>query len=304
MDTKLRPTERREIKKKDLWDIKAARLLDIEKIRTWLKEEASGKISGRAGLGTEKTKAMRDAALASYAALSLHLEQLYEPDTMRGLDQTLKDAQRGLFEEKAPTPSGIAGWWVSLFMAGSLEIGFFSYLVLYKGAGGLLIGMSVLLLVGGLLAAHGSANLMTHSQKGEYESTEVRVEKKYVVLLVIGIILITSVTALRYAYGGPLAGIIAVLFGMAVTTTEAFLSYYKTMRKYYLDKMFQAQTFYAAIALQKDLKELGNYKDDSWFVQFAAYIDDAMGILRTVGESDDKSLEKKANVAPQGQVRP
>lgn len=304
MEIDLKPASKEDIYNKanaNLWDIKAARILDTEKIEAWLKEQASNKISGRAALGNpEKIKEMREAALASYEVLSNKLENLYNLDTMRGIDQILKDAQKGVFEEKAPTTSTLWGWRISLFMAGILELAFFSYMVMYKGAGGLLIGMAIIILVGGYCAGQGLASLMTNSQKCAYEATEVKVEKKYIFLLVLGVGLMASVTALRYAYGGPLAGIIAALFGAAVTTSEAFLDYYGSMRKYYLDKMFQAQTYYAALNLRKDLKDENKYEDDSWYKHFRQYVDEAMGSYKNISadESDVAPPEKKQGTKP------
>lgn len=291
------PTTREEIARKAkerIWDIKAARILDCQKIQAWIKEEASGQISSRvAAESDDAVKKRRDAARQRYKTLSDELEKLYDTERMRSNENVLKDAEKGLFEEKAPTPSAIVTWLLALMMAGGLELVFFGYMVLYKGAGPALIGLAIILLVGGIFAGHAIASIMTHSQKSEYEETEVTVEKKYIVLLTIGISLIVGVTVLRYVYGGPLAGITAVLFGLAVVTTEAFLNYYRAMRKYYLDKMFRAQQCYAAIQLEKDLKERGNAFDDTWFVHYAQHIDDAIARYKGIGSlSPDASPEK------------
>lgn len=282
------PTTQQEILKKTkdkLWDIKAARILDCEKIEKWLKEEASDALPVSViGHDEKKRKQYIDNARKKYQTFSNMLENFYDNDLMKSDHKLLKDAEKGVLQQKAPTVSAILFWLFSLVMAGGLELVFFGYMVFFKDAGPALIGLAILLLIGGLFAGHGVANIMIHSQKSEYEASEVKIEKKYIVLLSIGISLIVGITVVRGIYGGFLAGIVAAFFGLAVTTTEAFLSYYSAIRKYYLSQMFRAQQHYAAIQLNKDLGEQGVGKgdDDSWAIHYNQYIDDILINLKEV----------------------
>ncbi|MBI3814844.1 MAG: hypothetical protein HY279_10345 [Nitrospinae bacterium] len=280
----LTPTTQEEIRKKakdKLWDIKAVRILDSEKIQKWLKEEANDAMPlSVVGPDEAKAKQYYDNALKKYKSFSDTLENLYDANLIKADNELLKDAEKGVFQQKAPTVSAIWFWLFSLVMAGGLELVFFGYMVFYKSAGPALIGLAILLLVGGLFAGHGVANIMIHGQKNEYEATEVRIAKKYIVLLGIGIALIVGITVLRGIYGGFLAGAVAALFGLAVTTTESFLLYYAAIRDYYLKQMFRAQQHYAAIQLANDLKEQENEIDDTWRIHYIQHLDDIVTNLR------------------------
>jgi hypothetical protein len=282
-------------KSKDkLWDIKAARLLDCENIKKWLEEEANNALSLDV-IGHDKVKAKQyiEHALNKYATFSNMLENLYDSSLMRTDHKLLKDAEKGMLLDKAPTPSSIWLWFSCLVLAGGLEIVFFSYMVFSKNAGVALIGLAVLLLVGGFFAGQGVANIMTHSNKSEFQATEVKIQRKYIVLLGIGIALMVGVIVVRGVYGGPLAGIVAAFFGLAVTTTEAFWKYYGAMREFYLAQMFRAQQHYAAIQLDKDLGEkgVGKHLDDTWRVHYEQCINDIIVSLKDSSSEVTEAVE-------------
>lgn len=278
----LKTTTQEEIFKKakdKLWDIKAAYALDCEKIKKWLEENArvelSGAIIGMSG------KQMRDNAIAKYDALSNDLERLYNVHELSVDPKVMQHAKDGVFEQKAPSVSAVwFFWFLVLFMTGGLELTFFGYFVFFKGAGPALIGLAVLLLAGGLLAGHGAAEIMMHGKEAEYTASENKIEKKHIILLVIGIVLIALVIGLRGVYGGFLAGIVAALFGLAVTTAEAFFTYNKAARKFYLKLMFRAQEFYSAAQLRRDLGDSSTTTDDKWRIDYIAYIDSTTKTLR------------------------
>ena len=286
----LKATTQKEIHKfsKDsIWDIAASRQMDCGKIERFLKEEAEDAIRG--GVHVEEDSSMvqseENDAIAKYKALSLKLEALYgDINSVRTDTMLMRDASTGVLEQRAPTGGAIFSWFLSLFLAGGIELLFFGYMVFFKGAGYALIGIAVILLVGGLFAGRGFSNIMSRSSKSEYETkaSGIKFEIKDGVLISIGMLLIIGITAMRWIYGGYLAGIVALFLGLAVTTTESFLHSSKELRRYYLIKMFQAQHDYAAIQLAKDLGIRGNDKDDTWRTVYERYIRDAKKEYRDI----------------------
>ena len=240
MGIKLKPSDQGEIYGEDaerLWDIKAVYAMDCEKIKKWLRSTAETELP-LSVITQDKAEAKKriDIALVKYdAELSGELEKLYadEMDHVKANTKLMQDAAGGALQQKAPTVSVIwFFWFLILVLAGGLELSFFSYFVLYKGAGAALVGLAVILLVGGLLAGHSISQIMVQGIESEYQPSDGKVPKRHFALLAIGILLIVTVVAFRWVYGGFLAGIVAALFGTAVTTAEAFFTYSKSARRF------------------------------------------------------------------------
>lgn len=263
--------------KNKLWDVAAVYLSDCEKIKEWLKAEAIRAL-GSASSVNDKIR-----ALDNYPTLSHDLEQIYKLEEFTVNPKLQQDAKDGKLEQEAPSSSAKWFWLFCLIMAGGLELVFFSYMVIYKGAGPALIGLAVIIILGGLFAGHSIYQLMMHGKKSEYELSKKKVEKKYFVLLGIGIFLILLVTAIRFMGAGFYGGIVAFLFGLAVVTTDAFFFYYRGLRKYYLELMFKVQEYYAATQLERDLGERNNHIDDKWpKTAYESYINSTMKTVKEV----------------------
>jgi hypothetical protein len=271
----IRPTTQEEIRKvahDRLWDIKAVYALDCEKVTKWLKEHARQELGG--GLNQQR-------AVGQYPALSEDLERLYDVAEMSIDPQLMQEAQDGLFKQKAPSISGIFGKGVLFLVTGGLELSFFSYLVLYREAGGMLIGLALLLLAGGVLCGIGMTEILMHGTKTKY-GIEERVGSFYYIMLVVGLALLAGITVFRWTSGGPFAGITAAFFGIGVTATEIAVEYSYQLRKLYLRLMFRAQEYYAARQFRKDLGSKDTHEDDTWFTTYKSFIDGATETITNV----------------------
>jgi len=265
-----------------IWDIRVVRELHVERIKKWLQEQANEKIP-LSTIGHDKDNADKliTNAKEHYLTLSHELERTCSIDGITANYRLMQDAEQGKLQDAAPTTSAIFFWVFLLLLAGGLELTFFTYMVFFKDAGPALVGLAILLIVGGLFVGNSIATLMAESHKAGYEEKEIKIAKKYLVLLGIGISLIAGITTMRWVYGGPLAGIVAVFFGLAVSTTDSFLSYDREMRKFYLNKMFQAQKHYALVHLRQDLRDPNDHKDDTWYVFYTRHIDDMIISLKS-----------------------
>ena len=213
-------------------------------------------------------------AEAQYPAISEDLERLYDVAEMSIDPQLMQEAQDGVFQQMAPSISGILGKGLLFLVTGGLELSFFSYLVLYREAGGMLIGLALLLLAGGVLCGIGITELVMHSTRSKYGIAE-RVGAFYYIMIVVGIALVVGITAFRWMNGGTFAGVTAAFFGLAVTTTEIAVEYSYQLRKLYLKLMFRAQEYYAARQFRKDLGSKETHEDDTWFTTYKSFIDGA-----------------------------
>jgi hypothetical protein len=216
----------------------------------------------------------RQRAVGQYPALSEDLERLYDVAEMSIDPQLMQEAHDGLFKQKAPSISGIFGKALLFLVTGGLELSFFSYLVLYREAGGMLIGLALLLLAGGVLSGIGITEVLIHGTKSKY-GIEEKVGAFYFVLIVVGVVLLGGITAFRWMSGGTFAGVTAAFFGLAVTTTEIAVEYSYQLRKLYLKLMFRAQEYYAAKQFRKDLGSKETHEDDTWFTTYKSFIDGA-----------------------------
>lgn len=271
-DMYIRPTTQEDIRKvaKDrLWDIKAVYTLDCEKVKKWLMEHARQELGGDLN---------RDRAVAQYPALSQDLERLYDVAEMSIDPQLMQEAQDGVFKQKTPSLSGIFGMALLFLLTGGLELCFFSYLVLYREAGGMLIGLALLLLAGGVLCGIGITEIVMHGTKSKY-GIEERVGSVHFILIVVGMALLIGITAFRWMNGGQFAGVTAAFFGLAVTTTEIALEYSYQLRNLYLKLMFRAQEYYAARQFRKDLGSKDTSEDDKWLVTYKSFIDSAASTI-------------------------
>ena len=264
----IRPTTQEDIHRiasDRLWDIKAVYTLDCEKVTKWLKEHARQELGGDLN---------RQRAVAQYPALSEDLERLYDVAEMSIDPQLMQEAQDSLFKQKAPSLGGIFGNGLLFVTTGGLELFFFSYLVLYREAGGMLIGLALLLLAGGVLCGIGLTEILMHGTKSKY-GIEEKVGAFYYIMIVVGVALLAGITSFRWMSGGTFAGVTAALFGLAVTTTEIAVEYNFQLRKLYLKLMFRAQEYYAAKQFRKDLGSKETHEDDTWFVTYKSFIDGA-----------------------------
>ena len=80
----------------------------------------------------------------------------------------MQEAQDGVFKQKAPALGGIFSKLFLFLLTGGLELSFFTYLVLYREAGGMLVGLALLLLAGGILAGIGITEVVMHSARTKY----------------------------------------------------------------------------------------------------------------------------------------
>lgn len=264
----VRPTTQEDIKRKAsdrLWDIKAVYALDCERVTKWLKEHARQELGG--DLNQQR-------AVGQYPALSEELERLYDLAEMSIDPQLMQEAQDGLFKQKAPSFSGICAKGLLFLVTAGLELSFFSYLVLYREAGGMLIGLAILLLAGGVLWGIGITEILMHSAKLKY-GIEEKVGAFYYIMIAVGVSLLVGITAFRWMNGGTFAGITAAFFGLAVTATEIAVEYNYQLRKLYLKLMFRAQEYYAAKQFRKDLGSKETHEDDTWFITYKSFIDGA-----------------------------
>ena len=204
----------------------------------------------------------------------------------------MRDAEQGKLKDRAPTKGAIGLWLFLLSMAAGLELLFFSYMVFFKDAGTALIGLAILLVVGGIFVGTGFGNLMAEGHKANYEKRPSEILKKNIVLAAIGFLLLTGVIAIRWVYGGSLAGIVVVFFSLSVSTTDTFLAYSRKIRHFYLDKMYLAQKHYALVQLRKDLRQPDDHLDDTWRHVYEKHINDAVLSL-TASTSKNRPVRVK-----------
>jgi hypothetical protein len=271
----IRPTTQEDVRKmaKDrLWDIKAVYTLDCEKVKKWLMEHARQELGGDLN---------RERAIAQYPALSKDLERLYDVSEMSVDPRLMQEAQDGVFKQKAPAISGILGKLLLFIVTGGIEIFFFSFLVFYREAGGMLIGLALLLLAGGVLCGLGITEIVMHGTKSKY-GIEQKIGGVYIILFIVGIALLVGITAFRWSTGGLFAGVTAAFFGLAVTTTEIAVEYSYQLRKLYLKLMFRAQEYYSARQFRKDLGSQDTHEDDTWYVTYTSFVDGAANTIKKV----------------------
>lgn len=253
-----------------LWDIKTAYALDREKIKSWLKRHAEVELGG----GLQKDK-----AIAKYPSLSNDIKSLYDINEITISEKGIQDAKDGVLENTAPSTLGIVCLFLIFLMTSGLELAFFSYLVLFREAGVMLIGLAVLLLTGGALAGLGVTEIAIHGARTKYIGTKDKVSNLYIGFLAAGIVLIVGITAFRWVSGGIFAGITAAFFGLAVTTAEVAVEYKFRLRKLYLNLIYKAQQLYSARQIRAELKDLEKPDDDTFRVDYIAIID---SIAKTV----------------------
>lgn len=267
-------TTQKEIRKKTkdkLWDIKAAYSLDCDKIRKWIKENARASLTAD-DVGTFDAKKIEEHADIHYPSLSNELEELYKVENVAVDEKIFQEAKDGIFKQKVPSVSGIFAMLLVLVAMSGFEMAFFIYMVFLKDASGGLIGLGIALLVGGIFTGLGVTEIALHGTRSKYIGTEDKVGGFYIGLLVAGIILIAAVTTIRWMAAGFLGGMVAVLFGLGVTTSEVVFEYKLLLRIFYLNQMFRAQEYYAATNLRKDLGNPKTHKDDKWLVEYTACI--------------------------------
>lgn len=270
--------------KDHLWDIKTVYMLDSENIKAWLEREGKEKLSGIVGIRSEEATQVIQKAKNHYKSLSIELEGMYKIREMVVDPKLMQDAKDGILQRKASSGSVIILWLILLLMAACTELSFFGYLVFFKGAGGGVLGVAISLLLGGILAGYGISCMIEHSKIAEEEKkgTEYKIENKYIFWLAVGILLFVGSTVFRWVYGGTLAGIVAAFFGSALMTTETIFSFNKWSRKYYMQRMFKAQQYYAVVQLRNDLKDEITHIDDTWRTFYECYIESATTVVRDI----------------------
>jgi hypothetical protein len=268
-----------------IWDIKVLYDINRSKISKWLEEHAQRELAGF-GTETELNKAKILEKAINYYPLTLSAELDSFRNSAAGFDyKRLKRAEDGTLERSAPTLATIwFFWFLILCLTGGLELSFFSYMVFFKGGGPALIGIAILLLVGGLFAGAGFSSIMLHRH-----ISEEKCEQKHIFQIAIGIALILGSVSVRAVFGGALAAIVAMFFGIAITTAETYWAYSKKARKHYLEEMFSAQQYYAESQHNKDMGERGNHADDTWFPIYQGIIQKITKVIITATTSQVKS---------------
>lgn len=280
----LKKTTHKEILKnaKDrIWDISAAYALDCEKIRKWLRQKAKAELTA-GDVGKFDAKKIEEHADIHYQSLSNELEELYKVEDTSVDENVLQEAKDGVFQQKAPSVPGIFAMFLVFVAMSGFEMAFFIYMVFFKDASGGIIGLGLALLVGGIITGLGVTEIALHGTRSKYIGTEDKVGGLYIGCLVIGIILIAVVTAMRWTAAGFLGGMVALLFGLGVTTSEVIVEYKFLLRRLYLNQMFRAQVFYAATNLRKDLGNPNTHKDDKWLVEYTACINSTVKTGRDI----------------------
>lgn len=255
-----------------IWDISAVHALNCEKIKVWLFKNAQEKLHGITSADKEAVKNKKAIAIKGYDSLSDTLEGLYHLDKMPVNTKLMDEAEDGTLKAKTPTGSTIWAWFFAFIMAAAFEFTVFGWLVFFRGAGWMLLGLALILFLGGFSTGGGVGDIMIGRKKSEEGEHKYRIEGSTILKIGGGLFAIVGVVAIRAVYADFLAAAIAVLFGSAVTMAEMFWHYYKVMRKYYLDRMFYAQKYYAATRLDHELGEKGNSIDDTWRIHYEQYI--------------------------------
>ncbi|MBI4823841.1 MAG: hypothetical protein HY805_06390 [Nitrospirae bacterium] len=274
--------------KDHLWDINAAYMLDCENITRWLEDEAKTKFLPQiiaAQTIEEKRESMALAIQHYKDNCDTHLEKLCNLEEKPVDPQHLQDAKDGILQRKAATFMAIVLWFILLLMAAGAEVSFFGFLVFFRDAGFGVMAVAITLLLGGLFTGYGVSHLIERSKEAAEEKKEhiYKHERKYIYWAVGGIMLIAGSVGLRWVYGGPLAGIVALFFGFALIMTEIIWSYNRWTKKYYMKRMFQAQHYFAALQLRKDLGDKNKPYDGTWIKMFKSYIETSAKTVLDIG---------------------
>src|SRR4051794_20541516 len=223
-------TTRPEVPRDRRWEINAVLEIELEKISSWLKDEANTKFG-----------ALRDKerTLQAGSALPEQVQALFGAEDVAIDPQILDDASTGKLGRQAPAASGIAMASVLKWVFLCAEVLIFTFLYLAHLANWLVILVGGLLAVGGYLTGLGGGTLIVaHESKGSLRSV------RGWVCLIVGLIIVGGIAYART--GGEEEGafpVVAVTVGMALAIAVLEIMEMLMRRKYreLWEKMYSAQ---------------------------------------------------------------
>ncbi|MBI4972969.1 MAG: hypothetical protein HZC16_04030 [Candidatus Omnitrophica bacterium] len=266
----------KDIKEKEpnrLWDHTVLISLDRDNVGNWLEEEAR-KCVNVSIINTYKNKKsheeketyIKTLAKENYHKFGSGLKTFYTLKEMPSPNQLLQDHTKdGVLKRHAPSVLSIILWLIFFLAMASIEVIFFSYPWLYKGAGiaGPIIALTLAL--GGVLTGISITEKFMNKVYSKYSMPPGDPKKWW---FYVGIVLIAASVGVRTWVAGILGLITTVILGSAVAASETLFEYSLHRRKFCKDNMFKVQEYFAAQEFARSLGEIDDIYDDEWYLHF------------------------------------
>lgn len=273
----LKRMTQKDIKEKEpkrLWDHTVLISVDRDNIGKWLENEARKCVNvsitnayRNIKTDEEKEKYIESLAKGNYQNLaSKDLKGFYTSQEMMAPNQLLQDhAKDGVLKRHAPSILAIVLWLIFFLAMTFIELIFFIYPVLYKGAGkgGLIVALA--LAAGGVMTGMGITEKIMNKVYKRYSMPPGDSKSFW---FYTGIIIIAISAVLRTWAGGILGLIMTIVLGFAVAASETLFEYSLHRRNFCLDSIFKVQEYFASQEFAVSLGEKDDPYDDEWFLYF------------------------------------
>lgn len=272
----LRRMSQKDIKEKEpkrLWDHTVLISMDRENIGNWLEDEARKSVDIRIindyknkNSPQEKETYLNELTRERYHKFGSDLRKFYTEKDTTPPNSLLQDhAKDGVLKRHAPSILSIILWGVFFLAMTFIELIFFIYPVLYKGAGkgGLIVAL--ILAAGGVMTGMGITEKIMNKIYKKY-SMPLGDSKSF--WFYIGMVCIVLSVGVRTWAAGVLGLIMTVVLGSAVAASETLAEYSLHRRKFCLDNIFKVQEYFAAQEFTQSLGNIDDIYDDEWYVRF------------------------------------
>lgn len=243
-------------------DLSAVHRIEHAKIKEMINEESVHTLS-RSG------KAPKDIleeakSIESIIALKNKIKAMYHPDNrFEPEDQPKYEAARkNFFQNHSPTAATVRLWSVIVIIAVLVELAVILALSLIEGEISIpQIVLASVLAGGAFMAGRGIGQLLfnhyvddQHKKGTRFIALSEKITSSIVLLaLLAGLTIVVGCSYFRYLMADKdiNAGGITFGLGLFIMVSEAIAEKYKTVREKYMDRMFEAQVYYAVVEHNK-----------------------------------------------------